>query len=78
MSANTVKVGIVGLGRWAKVLSRAAAKSAQLKIVAGYSRSEEKRNSFTQETGIRTVTDMKAILSDPEISGVILDRKSVV
>ena len=46
MSVEAVKVGIVGLGRWAKVLARAAAKSDQLKIVAGYSRSEEKRQAF--------------------------------
>ena len=46
MSANPVKVGIVGLGRWAKVLARAAAKSDALKIVSGYSRTEEKRQAF--------------------------------
>ena len=44
-----VKVGIVGLGRWAKVLARAAAKSNKLKIVAGYSRSQEAPKArFTQ------------------------------
>ena len=36
---SPVKVGIVGLGRWAKVLTRALADSEKLKIVAGYSRS---------------------------------------
>lgn len=29
-----VRVGIVGLGRWSKVLTRAAAKSDKIKIVA--------------------------------------------
>jgi predicted dehydrogenase len=38
MSTEPVKVGIVGLGRWAKVLTRAAQKSDKLQIVAGYSR----------------------------------------
>ena len=47
-----VKVGIVGLGRWAKVLTRAAAKSDRLQIVAGYSRSEDKRRAFEQELGV--------------------------
>ena len=41
MSSYPVNVGIVGLGRWAKVLTRAAVKSDKLKIVAGYSRSQE-------------------------------------
>jgi len=67
-----VKVGIVGLGRWAKVLARAAEKSDKLKIVAGYSRSEEKRAGFAKETGIAAAPDMKTMLSDPEIAGVIL------
>ena len=35
MSSNRVKVGIVGLGRWAKVLTRAAKTSTALEIVAG-------------------------------------------
>ena len=67
-----VKVGIVGLGRWAKVLTRAAAKSDKLTIVAGYSRSEEKRAAFQQETGVPPVPDLKAMLADPAIKGVIL------
>ncbi|HET9994854.1 MAG TPA: Gfo/Idh/MocA family oxidoreductase [Candidatus Acidoferrum sp.] len=72
MSANPTKVGIVGLGRWAKVLTRATAKSEKIQIVAAYSRSEEKRQAFEQELGIRAVPDMKTMLSNPEIAGVIL------
>jgi predicted dehydrogenase len=70
--SSPVKVGIVGLGRWAKVLSRAAAKSDRLKIVAGYSRSEEKRRAFQQELGVPSVPDLETMLADPEIKGVIL------
>ena len=72
MSAQPVKLGIVGLGRWAKVLTRAAAKSDKLKIVAGYSRTEEKRRAFEREFGVAGVPDMKALLSDPEVRGVII------
>ena len=43
-----VKLGIVGLGRWAKVLTRAVQKSDKLEIVAAYSRSEEKRAAFEE------------------------------
>ena len=67
-----VKVGIVGLGRWAKVLTRAAAKSDKLKIVSAYSRSEDKRAAFQQEFGIAGAPDMKTLLADPEVKGVIL------
>ncbi len=72
MGGEPTKLGIVGLGRWAKVLTRAVAKSDKLKIVAGYSRTEDKRRAFQQEFGIATVPDMKTLLSDPEIRGVIV------
>jgi len=67
-----VKVGIVGLGRWAKVLARASEKSEKLNIVAGYSRSEDKRAAFARETGVPAVPDLKTMLADPAIKGVIL------
>jgi predicted dehydrogenase len=72
MSPAPVNVGIVGLGRWAKVLTRAASKSNQLKIIAGYSRSEEKRAAFQRETGVPVVSDLRTMLSYPMIDGVIL------
>jgi len=72
MHSSAVKVGIVGLGRWAKVLTRATAKSDKIKIVAAYSRSEEKRLAFEQEMNVPAVGDMKAMLSNPEIEGAIL------
>ena len=70
--SNPVKVGIVGLGRWAKVLTRAAQHSDRIQIVAGYSRSEEKRVAFAKEMGVPAVSDMKTMLSNPDIKGVVL------
>ncbi len=72
MSSTPVKLGIVGLGRWARVLTRAARQSDKLKIVAAYSRSEEKRLAFERELGVPAVPDIKAMLSNPELQGVIL------
>jgi len=72
MSAEPVRVGIVGLGRWAKVLTRAAAKSDKLKIVAAFSRSPEKRETFEREMGVPAAPDLKTMLSSPEIKGAIL------
>jgi len=72
MSAEPVRVGIVGLGRWAKVLTRAAAKSDKLKIVAAFSRSPEKRETFERELGVPAAPDLKTMLSSPEIKGAIL------
>ena len=72
MSTAPVQLGIIGLGRWAKVLTRAAQKSDRLKIVCGYSRSAQTRDAFTQELGIPTVSELPALLTDPAIRGVIL------
>lgn len=69
---SPVKVGIVGLGRWSKVLTRATSKSEKLKIVAGFSRSADKREAFQAEMGVPAAPSMEAILSDPSIEGVIL------
>ncbi len=69
---SPVKLGIVGLGRWAKVLTKAAKKSDKLQIIAGHSRSEEKRDAFTQQFGINTYGSLEQILAMPDIEGVII------
>jgi predicted dehydrogenase len=69
---SPVRVGIVGLGRWAKVLTKAASKSEKIKIVAGYSRSEEKRQDFQAETGVPSAATIEVLLGDSSIEGVIL------
>lgn len=70
--SQPVELGIVGLGRWAKVLTRAVQKSDKLRIVAAYSRSEEKRAAFQRDLGVPAVPDMEALLANPGIQGVIL------
>ena len=72
MNGNRVKVGIVGLGRWAKVLTRAARTSNAIEIVSGFSRSEESRAAFQTEFGVKSAPDLASLLADPNIKGVIL------
>ena len=72
MSSNRVKVGIVGLGRWAKVLTRAARASEAIEIVSGFSRSEESRADFQKEFGVKSAPDLATLLANAEIRGVIL------
>ena len=67
-----VRVGIVGLGRWAKVLTKASKQSTKIDIVSGYSRSEEKKSAFEKEMGVRPVGSLEEMLADPTISGVII------
>ena len=72
MSTDRVKLGIIGLGRWARVLTRAAKTSDKLEIVAGFTRTPASRVEFTKETGIACPATMEALLADPAIKGVIL------
>jgi predicted dehydrogenase len=72
MTGTRVKVGIVGLGRWAKVLTRAVRGSDTIEIVSGYSRSEENRAAFHKEFGVRSTPDLATMLADPQLKGVIL------
>ena len=68
---NVTKVGIVGLGRWAKVLTRAASKSQTLKIMSAYSRSQEKREKFAAKYGCKAAGSYEEMLSDRSIEGII-------
>ena len=67
-----VRLGIVGLGRWARVLARAATLSDKLQLVAGFSRSHQKRDAFATATGIPPVDTLAALLARDDIEGVIL------
>src|SRR4026207_954566 len=72
MSSNRAKVGIVGLGRWAKVLTRAVRASNSIEIVQGFSRSEESRMAFQKDCGVKGAPVLAALINNPEIRGVIL------
>ena len=71
-----VKVGIVGLGRWARTLTHAVQQSSKLKIVAAYGVLPEERRTYEQELGaaygIRVMPDLASLLADPEVEGAIL------
>ena len=69
MSSEPVKVGIIGLGRWARVLTRAAKKSEKFEIVAGFSRSEEKRLAFEKECGIPSAARHGRVAGEPRDQG---------
>ena len=70
--AVPVRVGVVGLGRWARVLTRAARRGQRLEVVAGYSRSPDKREAFAREFGCRVVERYEDLLEDPTIEGVMV------
>ena len=67
-----VKLGIVGLGRWAKVLTAAAKTSNKIEIIAGHSRSQEKRDAFSEAFDIKTYDSLDDILKMEDVEGVII------
>src|SRR5258708_20025074 len=69
--ADRVKVGIVGLGRWARVLTRAAARSQHIEIAACFTRTESKRTEFARDTGVPAVPALAAMLPDPPLKRLI-------
>ena len=72
MRADRVKVGVVGLGRWAKVLTNAIQRGSKLEVVNCFSRSEENRLAFAEAYGCRTSATYEELLKDPEVEGVMI------
>ena len=70
--SEKIKLGIVGLGRWAKVLTAAAKTSEKIEIVAGHSRSQEKRDAYTEDFDIKTYDSLDKLLKLKEVEGVII------
>ena len=70
--SSRVRVGIVGLGRWARILTRASGLSDRIDVVAGYSRSEGNRSRFQAETGVQSASSLEEILERQDIEGMIL------
>jgi predicted dehydrogenase len=54
------------------VLARAARQSDKLQIVSAFSRSEERRAAFERDLGVAAAPDLKTLLANPDIRGVVL------
>jgi predicted dehydrogenase len=66
-----LRVACIGIGWWSDVLADAIKRSDKIKIVACYSRSEQKRQAFASKYGCRALPSYEAILADPEIEAII-------
>ncbi len=71
--SDKIRLAPVGLGRWARVLARAAQRGDVIDLYTCYSRSEDKRAAFMEEYGVpRSAASYDALLSDPDVEGVII------
>jgi predicted dehydrogenase len=71
VSAGPLRVGCIGMGWWSDVLADAIQRSGKLEILACYTRSAEKRETFAAKYRCRAVASYEAMLADPKIEAII-------
>ncbi len=71
MAFEPLRVACIGMGWWSDVLADAIQRSGKLKIVACYTRSQEKRRVFAGKYGCRAAPSYEAILDDRAIEAII-------
>src|SRR5258708_1216433 len=71
MALEPLRVACIGMGWWSDVLADAAQRSKKLKIVACYSRSEDKRQAFAAKYGCTAAPGYEAILKDRSIEAIV-------
>ncbi len=71
MAFEPLRVACIGMGWWSDVLADAIQRSGKLKIVACYTRSEEKRRAFAGKYRCRAAPSYEAILDDRAIEAII-------
>ncbi|NML46175.1 Gfo/Idh/MocA family oxidoreductase [Ramlibacter sp. G-1-2-2] len=71
MAFEPLRVACIGMGWWSDVLADAMQRSDQLRIVACYSRSADKREAFAAKYGCRAEASYEAVLEDASIEAVV-------
>src|SRR5258705_3114224 len=71
MAFEPLRVACIGMGWWSDVLADAIQRSKKLKIVACYTRSEDKRRAFASKYGCTAAPNYQVILQDRSIEAII-------
>ena len=71
MAVEPLRVACIGMGWWSDVLADAIKRSDKIKIVACFTRSEQKREAFATKYGCRASPSYEAILADPDIEAIV-------
>lgn len=66
-----LRVACIGMGWWSDVLADAIKRSGKLKIVACFTRSEQKRAAFAAKYGCQAASSYEAILKDAGVEAII-------
>jgi len=71
MSAEKLRVAVLGMGWWSDVLADAIKRSDQIEIAACFTRSADKCAAFAAKYGCRTAQSYDEILRDPAIEAIV-------
>jgi predicted dehydrogenase len=71
MAFEPVRVACIGMGWWSDVLADAIQRSDKLRIVACYSRSQDKRQAFAAKYGCQAAPSYEAMLADDGVEAII-------
>ncbi len=71
MAFEPVTVACLGMGWWSDVLADAMVRSGKLRIVACYTRSEQKRQAFAAKYGCRAAPSYEAALQDRGVEAIV-------
>jgi predicted dehydrogenase len=66
-----LRVACIGMGWWSDVLADAIQRSKKLKIVACFTRSEDKRKAFAAKYGCTAAPSYETILKDRSVEAII-------
>lgn len=67
-----VGLGLIGVGWWGGELAAAARRTQNARVVACYSRDPSRRQAFAVEHGCRAVDGVEALVTDPQVEGVLV------
>jgi predicted dehydrogenase len=71
--SEPLRLAVIGLGRWAHVLSHAVRRGDEIDLVNCFSRSEEKRSEFQSTFNVgRSSATLEELLADDEVEGVVV------
>jgi predicted dehydrogenase len=71
MTADRLRVAVLGMGWWSDVLADAIKRSQMIEIAACYSRSPDKRSAFAVKYGCRAAASYEEILADEAIEAIV-------
>ncbi len=71
MAFEPLRVACIGMGWWSDVLADATQRSKKLKIVACYTRSEDKRKAFAAKYGCVAAPNYQVVLQDRSVEAII-------